>query len=196
MSCLQCCQDQCKLFDLQNKCSQIKTVSLCQQWFSSNVLSAASTEALCKLDIWEGVETREAGGDLPFLYKFYPSSPYKPHPCWILADTEVPQKANLMERVCHTDHACIICPEMATAKSNQIFFLLIFEGNKYPSFPSHLCFLKKEIRRGEEKKQQQKKETLVGGLVVALNIFVIPRAGLREPQQSRSWVWGFPRKQD
>lgn len=58
-----------------------------------------------------------------------------------------------MERVLLTDHVCSLCPEKATAKSNQIFFLLIFEGNKHPSFLSNLCFLRKEIRRGEEKKE-------------------------------------------
>lgn len=148
MSCLQCCQDQCKLFDLQNKFSQIKTISLCQHWFSSNVLSVASTEALWKLNIWEGVESREAGVICSFSINFIQLQ-LTNH---IYVDTEMPQKANLMDGVLPTDHVWIICPEKATAKSIQMFFLLIFEVNKYLSFLSCLYFLKKEIRRGEKKK--------------------------------------------
>lgn len=143
MSCLHCCQDLCKLFDLQNKCSQIKTISLCQQCFASNVLSAASTEGLCKLNIWEGVETKDTGGDLLFLYKFYPASAYKSRSCWILADTEMPQKANLMERVLPTDHVWIILPENARAKSSQMFFSLDFWREPIPEFPEPFMFLKK-----------------------------------------------------
>lgn len=44
--------------------------------------------------------------------------------------------------------------KMQEQKAVKCFFLLIFEGNQYLSFLSHLCFLKKEIRRGEEKNKQ------------------------------------------
>lgn len=38
-------------------------------------------------------------------------------------------------------------------KAIKWFFLLIFEGNKYLSFLSHLCFFKKKIKRGKEKER-------------------------------------------
>lgn len=154
MSCWQCCQDLCKLFDLQNKCSQIKTISLWQQWFSSNVLPVACTEALSKLNIWERIETREAGGDLLFLYKFYPASAYKSHSCWTLADTEMPQKANLIERVLPTESCLNHLSRKGNSKKQSNDFALNFWREQIPEFPELFMFLLKgKLWEGRKKKR-------------------------------------------